>query len=194
MVRVPIPGNGARSPVHYFDSPGLGPSRPRALGAELDPLAAGMLPGGSLAGMVVSGEPAWLPAPPQISPPAAPGGTDRVAQSQLMNELPAFFQAYASGDNAALSRFGVRGVPVTGLGGAVAFDSISALHVPPGGASRHITVTVIWRLSEQLGSAAGNLGMTPKLAMTYGMSVVDLHAGKWYVKEIGATTETVGAR
>jgi hypothetical protein len=76
----------------------------------------------------------------------------------------------------------------------VAFDSISALHVPPGGASRHITVTVIWRLSEQLGSAAGNLGMTPKLAMTYGMSVVDLHAGKWYVKEIGATTETVGAR
>jgi hypothetical protein len=87
-------------------------------------------------GMVVSGEPAWLPAPPQISPPAAPGGTDRVAQSQLMNELPAFFQACASGDNAALNRFGVRGVPVAGLGGAVAFDSISALHVPPGGPSR----------------------------------------------------------
>jgi Conjugative transposon protein TcpC len=354
MVRGPISGNGARSPVHYFDSAGLGParSRPRALGDESDPLAACMLPDGSLAagpgfsagwwgaggrwlhwplrvvlwtallviafrgitaivfshapapagggpgtgagpfpvslaeayatefgrvylgfspqgqglreqalaafvsagvlaadpnlgwngtgqfnlqslqvagikvedpqhavvtllalvngqlmelgvpvaatgrgnGMVVSGEPAWLPAPPQISPPAAPRGTDRVAQSQLMNELPAFFQAYASSDSAALSRFGVRGVPVTGLGGAVAFDSISALHVPPGGASRHITVTVIWQLSEQLGSAAGNLGMTPKLAMTYGMSVVDLHAGKWYVKEIGATTETVGAR
>jgi hypothetical protein len=145
-------------------------------------------------GMVVSGEPGWLPAPPQISPPAAPGGTDRVAQSQPMNELPAFFQAYASGDSAAQNRFGVRGVPVTGLGGAVAFDSISALHVPPGGPSRHITATVICQLSEQLGSAKGNLGMTPKLAMTYGMSVLDLHAGKWYVKEIGATTETVGAR
>ena len=47
-------------------------------------------------GVVVSGEPAWLPAPPQISPPpAAPRGSDQVAQSQLMNELPAFFQAYA---------------------------------------------------------------------------------------------------
>jgi Conjugative transposon protein TcpC len=145
-------------------------------------------------GMVISGEPAWLPAPPQISPPTASRGTDRVAQSQLMNELPAFFQAYAGGDSIALNRFLVRGARVTGLAGAVAFDSISALHVPPGGASRQITVTVIWQLSEQPGSAAGNLGMTPKLEMTYGMSVVDLHTGKWYVKEIGASTEAVGAR
>jgi hypothetical protein len=145
-------------------------------------------------GLVVSGEPAWLPAPPQIPPPVASRGTDRVAQSQLMNELPAFFQAYASSDSAALNRFLVRGAPVTGLGGAVVFDSISALHVPPGGASRQITVTVIWQLSEQPGSATGNLGMTPKLEMAYGMSVVDLHSGKWYVKEIGASTETVGAR
>jgi hypothetical protein len=28
-----------------------------------------------------------------------------LAQNQLMNELPAFFQAYASGDSAALNRF-----------------------------------------------------------------------------------------
>ena len=145
-------------------------------------------------GMVISGEPAWLPPPPQIAPPAAPRGTDRVAQSQLMNELPAFFQAYASGDSTALNRFLVRGVSVTGLGGAVAFDSISALHVPPGGASRQITVTVIWQLPQQPGSAAGNLGMTSKLEMTYGMSVVDLQSRKWYVKEIGASTEAVGAR
>ena len=85
-------------------------------------------------GVVVSGEPAWLPAPPQISPSAAPRGSDQVAQSQLMNELPAFFRAYAGGDSAALNRFLVRGASVTGLGGAVTFDSISALHVPPGGA------------------------------------------------------------
>ena len=97
-------------------------------------------------GLVVTGEPAWLPAPPRISPPAAPRGPDRVAQSQLMNELPAFFQAYASGDKAALNRFRFRGVSVTGLGGAVTFDSVSALRVPPGGASRQITVTVIWQL------------------------------------------------
>jgi hypothetical protein len=148
-------------------------------------------------GLVVSGEPAWLPAPPRISPPPAPRGSDRVAQSQLMNELPAFFQAYASGDGRALNRFLAHGASVTGLGGAVTFDSIGALHVPPGGASRQITVTVIWQVpvTEQPGSTAGNLGgMTSKLEMTYGMSVVDLQSGKWYVKEIGASTEAVGAQ
>ena len=145
-------------------------------------------------GLVVTGEPAWLPAPPRISPPPAPGGSDRVAQSQLMNELPAFFQAYASGDSAALNRFTVHGTSVAGLGGVVTFDSISALHVPPGGATRQITVTVIWQVPQQPGPAAENLGMTSKLEMTYGMSVVDLQSGKWYVKEIGASSEAVGAR
>jgi len=147
-------------------------------------------------GLVVSGEPAWLPAPPRISPPPAPRGSDRVAQSQLMNELPAFFQAYASGDGRALNRFLAHGASVAGLGGAVTFDSIGALHVPPGGASRQITVTVIWQVpvTEQPGSTAGNLGMASKLEMTYGMSVVDLQSGKWYVKEIGASTEAVGAQ
>ena len=147
-------------------------------------------------GLVVSGEPAWLPAPPRISPPPAPRGSDRVAQSQLMNELPAFFQAYASGDGRALNRFLAHGASVAGLGGAVTFDSIGALHVPPGGASRQITVTVIWQVpaTEQPGSTAGNPGMASKLEMTYGMSVVDLQSGKWYVKEIGASTEAVGAQ
>jgi len=148
-------------------------------------------------GLVVSGEPAWLPAPPRISPPPAPRGSDRVAQSQLMSELPAFFQAYASGDGRALNRFLAHGASVIGLGGAVTFDSIGALHVPPGGAGRQITVTVIWQVpvTEQPGSTAGNLGgMTSKLEMTYGMSVVDLQGGKWYVKEIGASTEAVGAQ
>jgi hypothetical protein len=145
--------------------------------------------------VVVSGEPAWLSAPPQISlPPAAPRSSDQVAQGQLMNELPAFFQAYASGDSAALNRFAVPGVSLAGLGGAVTFDSISALHVPLGGATRQITVTVIWQLPEQPGSAAGNQGMASKLEVTYGMSVVDLQSGKWYVKEIGVSTEAVGAR
>jgi hypothetical protein len=111
-----------------------------------------------------------------------------------MNELPAFFQAYASGDSAALNRFLVPGTALAGLGGGVTFDSISALHVPPGTRTRQITVTVIWRLPEQPEPAAGNLGMASKLEMTYGMSVVDLQSGKWYVKEIGASTEPVGAR
>lgn len=147
-------------------------------------------------GLVVSGEPAWLPAPPRITPPPASRGSDRVAQRQLMNVLPAFFQAYASGDGRALNRFLVHGASVAGLGGVVTFDSIGALHVPPGGASRQIMVTVIWQVpaTEQPGSTAGNLGMASKLEMTYGMSVVDLQSGKWYVKEIGASTEAVGAQ
>ncbi len=146
-------------------------------------------------GVVVSGEPAWLSAPPQIPlPPVAPGPSDQVVQSQLLNELPAFFQAYADSDSAGLNRSEVRGASLTGLGGAVTFDSIAALDVPPGGTTRQITVTVIWQLPDQPGSASGNLGMTSKLDMTYSMSVVDLQSGKWYVKEIGASTEAVGAR
>jgi hypothetical protein len=146
-------------------------------------------------GLVVSGEPAWLPAPPQASPLPVPGGSDQVAQSQLMKELPAFFQAYASGDSAALNRFLAHGASVTGLGGAVIFDQVSALHVPPGGTTRQITVTVVWQLPEPSGSVtAGNQSVTSQLEMSYGMSVVDLQGGRWYVKGIGASSETVGAR
>jgi hypothetical protein len=142
--------------------------------------------GGSV---VVAGEPAWLPAPQQVSPPPPPGGgSDPVAQGQLMQELPAFFQAYADGDSAALSRFTPRGVSLTGLGGAVAFDSIAGLHVPPGGAQRQITVTVIWQVPSQ-GSAD-----IAKIEMTYRVSVLALQSGKWYVNEISASTEAVGAK
>jgi hypothetical protein len=77
---------------------------------------------------------------------------------------------------------------------SVTFDSIAVHHMPPGGATRQKTVPVIWQLPEQPGSAAGNLGMASELKMTYGMSVVDLHRGKWYVNEIGASTEAVGGR
>jgi hypothetical protein len=84
---------------------------------------------------------------------------------------------------------------VAGLGGAVAFDQISALHVPRGGTIRQITVTVIWQLPVPPGSVtAGTQGVTSKLEMSYGMSVVDLQGGKWYVNGIGASSETVGAR
>jgi hypothetical protein len=140
-------------------------------------------------GVVVAGEPAWLPAPAQISPPAPAGqGSDPVARSQLMSELPAFFQAYANGDSAALSRFEARGVSLTGLGGAVAFDSITGLQVPAGGATRQITVTVIWQLPEQASSDV------TKLEMAYRVSVVRGQSGKWYVNEISAATEAVGVK
>jgi hypothetical protein len=140
-------------------------------------------------GVVVAGEPAWLPAPPSASPPApASQGSDPVARGELLNELPAFFQAYADGDSAALRRFESRGVSLTGLDGAVAFDSIAGLQVPPGGTTRDITVTVIWQLPGQ-----ASAGIT-KLEMAYRMSVVDLQSGKWYVNEISAATEAVEAK
>jgi hypothetical protein len=143
----------------------------------------------SAGSVVVAGEPAWLPAPPQVSPPPQPGGgSDPVAQGELMKELPAFFQAYANGDGAALSRFAARGVSLTGLGGAVAFDSIASLHVPPGGAMRQITVSVIWQVPSQ-----GSPGIA-KIEMTYRVSVLALQSGKWYVNEISASTEAVGAK
>ena len=83
---------------------------------------------------------------------------------------------------------------MTGLGDALTFDSIAAVRVPAGGADRVIYATVIWQLAEQPGSVAAESGMAPKLQMTYCMSVVDLRHGKWYVKEIGASTEAMGAR
>jgi hypothetical protein len=145
-------------------------------------------------GVVVSGEPAWLPAPPQIPLPlSASRSSDPLAQGQLMNELPAFFQAYANGDSATLNRFLAPGASPAGLGGTVAFDSIAGLHVPSGGMTRLISVTVIWQLPDQAGSSTAKLGMVSKLQMTYRMSVVDLQSGKWYVK-IGPSTEAVGAR
>jgi hypothetical protein len=97
-----------------------------------------------------------------------------------MNELPAFFQAYASGDSAALGRFSAPGGSLTGLNGAMVFDSIARLEVPPGGTTRQITATVIWQVPGQGAPGAA------KLEMTYRMSVVDLQSGKWYVNEISA--------
>jgi hypothetical protein len=147
------------------------------------------LSGAAGSGHGVPGELAWLPAPPQISPPATVNpGSDPVARSELTNELPAFSQAYAAGDNTALSRFGRSGVSLTGLGGAASSGSITSLQVPPGRATRRLTVAAIWQVPGQ-----GAAGIT-KLEMAYRMSVVDLQSGKWYVNEISAVTEAVGAK
>lgn len=140
-------------------------------------------------GVVVSGQPAWLAAPRPLNPPAqAAVVSDPVAQGQLLNQMPAFFQAYASGSSTALGRFLAPGATITGLGGSVAFSDIAGLIVPRGGSTREVTATVVWQV-------LGQNGVTPaKLTMTYGVSVVDLQSGKWYVKGISAATEAVGGR
>jgi hypothetical protein len=68
--------------------------------------------GGALA---VSGESAWLPAPAKASVPTPSAPTsDAATQSELMSQLPAFFQAYASGDQVTIDRFLAPGTHVTG--------------------------------------------------------------------------------
>jgi hypothetical protein len=136
--------------------------------------------------LAVSGNPAWLPAPAQAAPPSAsPSNSDPTAQAALNAQLPAFFQAYASGDTATLNRFLAPGASVTGLGGDLSYAGISSLSVPTGGATRDITVTVTWQLAGQTGST----GSTGKLNSTYNMTVVE-QSGKWYVRDIQASTQT----
>ena len=136
-------------------------------------------------GMVVNGQPAWLAAPARLSPPAPAGASpDAAAQSALQAQLPAFFEAYASGDSATLTRFLVHGVTVTGLGGAVAYSSIASLYVPAGGDTRQITVSVVWQIP-------GPQGASPaQLPMTYDMTVVSENSN-WYVKSIRAADQPV---
>jgi Conjugative transposon protein TcpC len=139
--------------------------------------------------IVVSGEPAWLPAPLAASVPNTPAAaSDPAAQRALLGGLPAFFSAYASGDQATLNRFLAPGASVGGLGGAVSFGSIASLTVPRGGTTRDITVTVNWVLSGQVSQAA------PQFAATYDMSVIDQPGGRWYVREIRASTQPMGTQ
>jgi hypothetical protein len=140
-------------------------------------------------GIVVSGEPAWLPAPSVIQPPnTQEASSDPVAQNELKSQLPAFFQAYASGDQSTLNRFLAPGVSVTGLNGAVRYGSIASVSAPRGGATRDITVTVNWLLP---GAGAQSTG---QLTATYDMSVVNQQNGKWYVKDIRASTQPMGTQ
>jgi conjugative transposon protein TcpC len=139
-------------------------------------------------GIVVSGLPAMLSAPPAVSPPGTRGtaNLDPGAQRALSSQLPAFFAAYASGDQATLNRYLAPGVSLSGLGGAVSFKSIASVFVPRGGATRVITVTVNWTVPGQV-----RAGMA-EFATTYDMSVIDQQSTRWYVKEIRASTQPMG--
>lgn len=139
--------------------------------------------------LVVSGQPAWLPAPSKAQPPATQSPTsDQSAQSALQSQLPAFFAAYASGDQSTLNRYLASGASVSGLGGTVRFGSIQSITVPQGGNKRDITVTINWLLPGQPKQSV------PQLTTTYDMSVVDQQSGKWYVEDIRASTQPMGAQ
>jgi hypothetical protein len=136
-----------------------------------------------------SGEPAWLTASSAAPlPNTQVANPDSAVQSALSSQLPAFSQAYASGDQATLNRFLAPGASVGGLGGAASLGSIGSLTVPRGDATRDIAVSVNWVLPDQVNQA------TPQLAATYDMSVVDQRTGRWYVRDIRASTQPMGTQ
>jgi hypothetical protein len=143
-------------------------------------------------GFGISGEPAWLPAPKPAVAPAPPSvNTDNAAESELMGQLPAFFTAYASGDQSTLGRFLAPGTSVTGLGGSVLFSSVTGVTAPVGGTVRHIVATVVWEIpgAAAKGTPAGNT--TANLEMTYALTIVRQH-GTWYVQSIAPSTQAGG--
>ena len=140
-------------------------------------------------GLVVSAEPALLPPPSVAALPAVPGvSSDQAARSELAGQLPDFFRAYATGNQAQLGRYVLPGAPITGLGGAVGFGSVVSIVVPRGGTTRDIHVTVNWTIPGQVGPG------TARLATTYDMSVVDRLSGRWYVEDIRASTQPMGTQ
>ncbi len=135
-------------------------------------------------GIVISNLPALLPAPPLAElPQSRQAQADPQATSQLQQQLPQFFQAYASGESADLDRYLAPGAAVSGLAGEVTFGKIASLYVPATSGTRDITVTVDWLLPGQQGAG---------FAATYDMSVVDQQGSKWYVKDIQASTQPIG--
>jgi Conjugative transposon protein TcpC len=144
-------------------------------------------------GMSVSGDPALLPAPAKAIPPAAsPQTSDQVTEAALQSQLPAFFQAYAGGDQATLARFAAPGVRITGLGGGVAFAAIDSVYVPAGGSTRQVSVTVTWHLASAVPAAkVASVGAAPAaLEMTYQLTMVR-QRGSWDVRSIGASTQAL---
>jgi hypothetical protein len=142
--------------------------------------------GGALA---VSGEPAWLPAPPKAAVPTpTPPSSDAASQAELTKQLPAFFQAYASGDQATLGRFLAPGTTVTGLNGQLTFDSLAGVTVPAGGDTRRVLATVVWNVPGQASSASP----PAQLQMNYELTIVN-QGGTWYISAIGPSFQTAGS-
>jgi hypothetical protein len=123
---------------------------------------------------------------PAAKPPWAGGGGRWTVWPKLLSaasgDLMEFgVPVYASGGELVVSRGGQ-----AALGRYLAPES-SISGLPQGGATRDSTATVNWTLPGQVGAG------TPQLAITYDMSVVDQQSGRWYVKDIRASTQPMGS-
>jgi hypothetical protein len=140
-------------------------------------------------GVSISGDPALLPAPAKAELPQGGQQTpDQSAETALQNQLPAFFEAYASGDQTTLARFAAPGAHITGLSGAVTFGAIDSVYAPAGGSSREISVTVTWQLASSSRARNAVAAAPAALQMTYQMSVLR-QDGSWDVQSISASTQ-----
>lgn len=140
-------------------------------------------------GMVVSGYPALLPAPAQVSPPhRGHVRPDRAARRSLSVLLPAFFRAYASSDMARLRALTAGSRSFPGLGGAVRFAGISRLTVAAApGPARRATVTVVWKVGTRPAARRASPADSPaELSMSYALTVVR-HRASWLVRSISAS-------
>lgn len=128
--------------------------------------------------MVISGQPALLPAPPRAQLPAPEdSAVDEAVAGELRSQLPGFFRAYAGSDTESLARYLAPGVSMTGFAGAVTFQSLDDVTVPAGkGTTRSATAAVTWALPEG-GGAGGELQQTYRLTVTK-------QDGRWYVRDI----------
>jgi hypothetical protein len=145
-------------------------------------------------GMSISGSPALLHGPAKaVQPVASQQTSDQATEAALQAQLPAFFQAYAAGDQGTLARFTAPGAHITGLHSQVTFGGIDSIYVPAGGSTRPASVTVTWQFPSDVGTSGGSsaVGDAPAaLQMTYQMTVVR-QGGSWDVESIGASTQPV---
>jgi Conjugative transposon protein TcpC len=133
----------------------------------------------------IAGAPGLFGPPAKAALPASLANPDQATVAALQRQLPAFFQAYASGDPATLTRFVAPGGHVQGLGGLVTFGELDAVYAPAGGSTRTITATVTWKLPTAPGKSGKASGPPPSLAMTYQLTVTR-QSGSWDIRTIGA--------
>ncbi|WP_242454144.1 conjugal transfer protein [Bailinhaonella thermotolerans] len=136
---------------------------------------------------VVAGLPALLPAPkPAPLAPPPPAARDGLAEAELKPQLRGFFEAYAEGDPAKLQRFLASGVLLDGLGNSMVFAELKDVVVPPGGSTREVNATVVWRVPAPgaTGAPSGESDGQATLEQTYALGV-EKQGDKWYVRSIG---------
>ncbi|GAA4224666.1 hypothetical protein GCM10022254_04640 [Actinomadura meridiana] len=130
--------------------------------------------------LVVSARPALLPPPTKAKLPQ--GGVqerDTALENELKPFLGTFFPQYATGNQAALSRFS-SGPAIAGLANTVTFVQVKEVVAPKGSpGERSVTATVVWQLPQ---GGGGELEQTYQIAMVK-------KGTTWLVRDIRGTTE-----